>query len=383
MFFLDWFYGVLGFLGLHHKNAKILFLGLDNAGKTTLLHMLKDDRVAVHEPTLHPKLIIGKLRLRTFDLGGHETARKLWRDYFATVDGVVFLVDALDRDRFPESKRELDTLLGCDELANVPFLVLGNKIDIPRAASEDELRAALGLYETYGKETRGNRDANIRPIELYMCSVVRRMGYADGFRGDVFGFEGPLQYQQTTKSCQCSRDASNAYTAANPKAKYTPGQRVCLAYPAKNHVADSCTNQYIPDSGMRIYRSDKGETADPALFKWPHEYNHLNGVHVNGVIDYKGFQNCPKFCEQKDKALCTVCFDLEPDLAVGAYSFHWEWSFNPGQDRYVSCWEVDVVTGSAPSPSVTPNSNTSPTSPASPPSNNYPKGGGDELECDE
>ncbi|CAI5745784.1 unnamed protein product [Peronospora destructor] len=164
MFVFDWFYNVLGYLGLYHKNAKILFLGLDNAGKTTLLHMLKDDRVAVHEPTLHPnseELIIGKLRLRTFDLGGHETARRLWRDYFATVDGVVFVVDALDRERFPESKRELDTLLGYDELTNVP---------------------ALGLYETYGKEARGDKDASIRPIELYMCSVVRRMGYADGFR---------------------------------------------------------------------------------------------------------------------------------------------------------------------------------------------------------
>ena len=126
------FKGLFRMFGLFKKNAKIIFVGLDDAGKTTLMSVLKFGIVSQFEPTSHAhaeNLEIGNLKVNSVDLGGHKTMRKVWRDFFLKIDAIVYLVDAANAARFNESKEEFFKILETPDLGKVPILILGNKID--------------------------------------------------------------------------------------------------------------------------------------------------------------------------------------------------------------------------------------------------------------
>jgi GTP-binding protein SAR1 len=184
--FWNWLTGVLCYLGLYKKSGKLLLLGLDNAGKTTILQMLKDDKMGQYSPTIHPtseELNIGKVKFIAFDLGGHREARKVWQDYYPVVDAIVFLIDAADRARFEEARQELESVLIDETLSAVPILILANKIDQGNAASEEELQLIFQLNNLRtGKGPMIKSDLRGRPLELFMVSVLKKTGYGEAFR---------------------------------------------------------------------------------------------------------------------------------------------------------------------------------------------------------
>merc|ERR1719316_1757917 len=132
------------------KEQRILMVGLDAAGKTTVLYKLKLGEVVTTIPTIGfnvETVEYKNIRFTVWDIGGQDKIRKLWRHYYLGTNGVIFVVDSCDRDRIQDARDELWKLLGDDELRDAALLVLANKQDLPNAMAAAEVSKHLGLAE--------------------------------------------------------------------------------------------------------------------------------------------------------------------------------------------------------------------------------------------
>ncbi|KAM9362295.1 uncharacterized protein ABDE67_000331 [Symphorus nematophorus] len=128
--------------------VRILMVGLDAAGKTTLLYKLKLAEVVTTIPTIGfnvETVEYKNISFTVWDVGGQTIIRPLWRHYYTNSQGLIFVVDSNDPERIKEAADELHRVLEEEELRDVAVLVLANKQDLPRAMSVCDITEALGL----------------------------------------------------------------------------------------------------------------------------------------------------------------------------------------------------------------------------------------------
>lgn len=122
------------------KEAKVLMLGLDAAGKTTILYQLKLGLQVETIPTMgfvYESIEYKKFKLSVWDVAGQDSLRPLWKHYYQNTKAVIFVVDSSDKARIDLAKNELHKILNDDELKDATILLLANKIDLNGLTPEE------------------------------------------------------------------------------------------------------------------------------------------------------------------------------------------------------------------------------------------------------
>ncbi|XP_060921652.1 ADP-ribosylation factor 2a [Labrus mixtus] len=136
------------------KEMRILMVGLDAAGKTTILYKLKLGEIVTTIPTIGfnvETVDYKNISFTVWDVGGQDKIRPLWRHYFQNTQGLIFVVDSNDRERVGEAKDELMRMLAEDELRDCVVLVFANKQDLPNAMNAAEITDKLQLQSLRGR----------------------------------------------------------------------------------------------------------------------------------------------------------------------------------------------------------------------------------------
>ncbi|NXS39544.1 TRI23 ligase, partial [Balaeniceps rex] len=128
----------------------VVTLGLDGAGKTTILFKLKQDEFMQPIPTIGfnvETVEYKNLKFTIWDVGGKHKLRPLWKHYYLNTQAVVFVVDSSHKDRVSEAHSELAKLLTEKELWDALLLIFANKQDVAGALSVEEITELLSLHK--------------------------------------------------------------------------------------------------------------------------------------------------------------------------------------------------------------------------------------------
>lgn len=140
------------------KQYRIIMIGLDNAGKTQILYKLKLGESVVTVPTIgfNVETVSYKyVDLVVWDIGGQDRLRILWKHYTDGINGLIYVIDASDRERIGEAIECLSKELTSPHMYKVPILIFANKQDLPNAISADELTDKLNvLFRNHEKNFR-------------------------------------------------------------------------------------------------------------------------------------------------------------------------------------------------------------------------------------
>eukprot|EP01010_Urceolus_cornutus_P001259 NODE_1789_length_756_cov_673.493635_g1390_i1.p1 GENE.NODE_1789_length_756_cov_673.493635_g1390_i1~~NODE_1789_length_756_cov_673.493635_g1390_i1.p1 ORF type:complete len:184 (-),score=32.27 NODE_1789_length_756_cov_673.493635_g1390_i1:145-696(-) len=131
------------------KEFRILILGLDAAGKTTILYKMKLGEIVTTIPTIGfnvETVEYKNVKFTMWDVGGQDKLRPLWRHYFQNTDALVYVADCNDKERVSQARDELQKMLSEEELRGAALLVFANKQDLPSAMSTAEITDKLGLH---------------------------------------------------------------------------------------------------------------------------------------------------------------------------------------------------------------------------------------------
>jgi len=131
-----------------NEEHKIVMVGLDNAGKTTILYQLLMNEVVHTSPTIGSnveEVVWKNLHFIMWDLGGQESLRSAWNTYYTNTEFVILVIDSTDRERLSITREELQRMLAHEELCKASILIYANKQDVKGAMTAAEISRLLNL----------------------------------------------------------------------------------------------------------------------------------------------------------------------------------------------------------------------------------------------